>query len=225
MSDLIHHSSESNEHFTDPEVVEAGRDLMGRIELDPASNYWLNERVIRADCIYTRADNGYLQPWIGNTFLNPPGGLCDDQGRLVLRATKTRKDCRLTGSCGLPKGHEHRDVTSSMKAWWFKLVQEWKRGRVPQAVFIGFSIEVLQTTQNKVPKGLPPAIRFPFCIPRRRLAYWHWEGDQLVKGGSPTHASVIIYLPHSFNDIEKQTFKLVFSKWGECVWPDTMVVR
>lgn len=222
---IVHHSSESNEHFTAPDVVGGGRELMGSIELDPASNHWINDFVVKADCIYTKADNGFLQPWIGNTFLNPPGGLCDDKGQLVLRATKKRKDCRLTGECGLPPGHEHKGVTSSMKQWWFKLAKEWTRGRVPQAIFVGFSIEVMQTTQNNPPNGLPMAIHFPFCIPRKRLRYWNRQGDKLVEGSSPTHASVLIFLPHEFSIVEKQTFKLVFGKWGQCVWPDTMVVR
>lgn len=221
----VQHSSESNDHATAPDVVEASHELLGGIELDPASSHWFNERVVKADCIYTKADNGYLQPWLGTTFLNPPGGLCDDLGQLVLRATKKRKDCRITGDCGLPPGHEHNKVTSSMKRWWFKLAKEWTRRRVSGAIFIGFSIEVLQTTQNRPPNGAPLPIDFPFCIPKSRLKYWHREGDELIEGGSPTHASIIVYLPSEFSIVEKQTFKLVFGKWGRCVWPDTMVVR
>ena len=54
------HSSETNEHYTPTEIVEAARaTLGGTIDLDPAScaeaNGW-----IQAKQIYTRKDDGFL---------------------------------------------------------------------------------------------------------------------------------------------------------------------
>lgn len=235
MSGLIQHSSESNEHVTPPDLVEASRGIMGRIDLDPASDPWFNQ-VIRAKRIYTIRDNGFTKLWSGTTFLNPPGGLCDMYGHRVLRATREKKatktcpampalpDCRVDGRCGLPPDHEHPGTSSSMKLWWFKLVQEWMCKRVSCGVFIGFSIEVLQTTQNHV-DALPGAINFPFCVPRTRLRFWHAKKGKLVEGRSPTHANAIIYLPSEFSEEEKRVFQAVFGAWGNCVWPESPVSR
>ncbi len=54
-----------------PEVVDAVRDVLGRIDLDPASCDVANT-VVRATRIYTIADDGLAHPWRGTVFLNPP---------------------------------------------------------------------------------------------------------------------------------------------------------
>jgi ParB family chromosome partitioning protein len=84
---------------------------------------------------------------------------------------------------------------SSQKLWWFYGVREWLAGRMEAGIFVGFSIEVLQTTQVKRPRGLPVPAELPHCFPSRRIAYLKNENGVLVPGTSPPHASVIVYLP------------------------------
>lgn len=66
-------SSESNEWFTPAEYVNAARELMGGIDIDPASCEVAN-RVIQAAKYYTKQDNGLARSWRGRVWLNPPYG-------------------------------------------------------------------------------------------------------------------------------------------------------
>jgi phage N-6-adenine-methyltransferase len=65
------HQSGNYEWFTPPDVVQAARDVLGTIDLDPASCELANT-VVHAAKIYTAEDNGLDQPWQGRVFLNPP---------------------------------------------------------------------------------------------------------------------------------------------------------
>ena len=67
--------SEMNRHewYTPNAVVEAAREAMGAIDLDPASCAEANE-IVRAGAFYSRADNALARPWYGKVWLNPPFG-------------------------------------------------------------------------------------------------------------------------------------------------------
>jgi len=64
-------SHKSEEYYTPPEYIEAAREVMGAIDLDPASCETAQEWV-QATQFYTKEDNGLQQEWKGSIWLNPP---------------------------------------------------------------------------------------------------------------------------------------------------------
>lgn len=200
MSANVRHSSATNEHYTPAHVVELARQVLGGIVLDPFSSDEAQE-VVMATAHWTLAGaraggcNGFTSQY-GNVltpstvFENSPGGSCDDAGFPIVDAKAGVAKCEHSGSCGLPAPHEHVGRHSAQKRAWQKLVAEREAGRVSAAVFVCFSLELLQTSQVDAVGPLPTD--FPTCYPRTRLRYVQPGGEV---GKSPPHASCVVYLP------------------------------
>jgi ParB family transcriptional regulator, chromosome partitioning protein len=153
----IQHSSRTDQWFTPTYLVEKARNVLGMIDLDPASCEQANNTVKATNYFDTDSD-GLKSVWgtsPKSIYLNPPGGKLGNK--------------------------------SLTRLFWEKLVDFRDQGLLEHAIFMGFSLEQLQTTQNcKVAIG-----NFPICIPSKRVRFVSPEGTF----NSPTHANVICYVP------------------------------
>ncbi len=104
-----------------------------------------------------------------------------------------------------PPGGKVRNK-SEAALWWAKLAREFDAGRVSQFVFVGFTLEILRTTQDIEKYGdiMPLSQRFVRCFPRDRICF----------GGkkSPTHANVIVY-----GGPKRIRFIETFTHFGMCL--------
>lgn len=75
----ILHSSANDAWMTPIPILEAAREVLGKITLDPASSPEANERV-KAHMYFTKENDGLVRNWravyemTGSVWCNPPGG-------------------------------------------------------------------------------------------------------------------------------------------------------
>lgn len=200
------HLSSTWEHYTPIEVVEAARQTLGAFDLDPASCEDANKRV-KASRFLTVSDDGLQDgvPWRGRVFLNPPGGAFvlkeQDQLRVQQSLPKAKAKARIEQLKADNRALTERWGTKSRAcAWWRKLVEEFDAGRVRSAVFVGFTLEILRSSQGG--KWAEP-FDFARCFPRERL---HFDG------ADPTHGNVIVYLGG-----HDRRFRACFEQFGRVV--------
>lgn len=117
-----------------------------------------------------------------------------------------------------PPGGVTETRKSNAATWWDKLVKEYRSGRIEQALFMGFTLEIQRTTQQ----SNSWICDFPFCIPDERLDFLREQEDGTFRrGGQPAHANIIAYLPpldsrnwSHWEDPWSRAFKREFSAFG-----------
>lgn len=67
----IARSTGEDEWDTPSEFIQSAKEVMGKINVDPASSKRANER-IQADKFYTAKESGLDKEWEGNVWMNPP---------------------------------------------------------------------------------------------------------------------------------------------------------
>lgn len=170
-------SSGSDEWHTPGYIVEAVSDVLGGIDLDPASSVEAN-KVVGASRFLTREDNALVCLWNcagRSVYLNPPGGKIGNKSMSGL--------------------------------FWYRLMEH--RKHFSHAIYMGFSLEQLQTTQRYHSDSI---LDFSFCVPSKRIRFLS-PNDK--SKNAPSHSNVIVYIPGSVD--KNALFADTFKKFGKVV--------
>lgn len=197
----VNQSSGIVEYYTDPRLPAAAREVMGGIDLDPASCVLANAFGVFADQIYTRENDGLAQKWGGNVWLNHPfhrGEIpCpEDRSKCVkqicIKPTGRDKN-------GPPRGHIDERIPSN-KDWIKKAVSEYRGGNARAIILICFA----STSEG----WFRPLLNFPLCFLTPRTNYYRPDGSL---AGDVSKGSVIAYMgtdPTRFKRIFEEKHKL-----------------
>lgn len=121
-----------------------------------------------------------------------------------------------------------------VNGFWNRLCAEWAAQRVTQAIWIGYSLEQLQTLQNARAPFHP--LGFSMCIPKQRIAFIENEAKRIARlvkidaenevrrakgeklkrrsehADGPSHANYITYIGHRTPE-----FRAAFEPLGQVV--------
>jgi hypothetical protein len=95
-------ASTENEWYTPVRYLDAAREVLGGIDLDPASSEAANQ-IVKATRILTKHDDGLAHPWRGRVFLNPPYGRL--AGEFVTKLVDERQAGNVTAAVALVNAH------------------------------------------------------------------------------------------------------------------------
>lgn len=161
------HSSVSNEWFTPATYIEAARQVMGSIDLDPASCLEANQ-IVDAHEFYTEETNGLIRVWHGNVFLNPP------YGKVPTTVSVNKKGMITT-----------KVVQKSNQAIWTeKLLTEWYAHRIKSAILLVNAVPDREWFQPLWDDDRP------ICFTSSRIKFIAAGSG---KKNQPTHGNAFVY--------------------------------
>lgn len=159
-----------------------------------------------------------------------------DEANLIVKATRFYSEAEN----GLIRPWEGRVFINPpggvklVNAFWRILCDEWAAQRTTQAIWIGYSLEQLQTLQNAHAPFHP--LGFSMCIPKARIAFIENEAKRLERlakidaenvirrdkgeklrrrseiADGPSHANYITYIGHRTSE-----FRAAFEPLGQVV--------
>jgi|32_taG_2_1085360.scaffolds.fasta_scaffold21416_4 hypothetical protein len=193
-------NTKTNKEFeliTPYDLVIAAKEVMGEIDLDPASSKFANEYV-RANKIYTPSDDALnTDPWEGNVYLFPP------TEPYFWDAKQTR--WRSTRSHGA--GHSY---ISGAGVWWKTLKRKWLNKEIKQGIYFTNIIDMVMYCQD--------IFDFPICFLRSRpmmMRRYYKDDSVMIRTGG---TSIIVYLQPQDNVTKAtETFIDVYGPKGRII--------
>lgn len=183
MTRAAQHSSKSVEHYGPPGIGDMVREVFGG-DIDlDPASCEQANTLIGAKKFYS--SDGLDRPWSGNVYLNPPGGQIRREGR------------------------KHNQAA----LWYATLAHGFQRGRIRQAIFMVFNLELFRYAQRWAVRH---PLSFPVCFPADRIDFFKPGPDgRPVPQGAPAHPNSVIYMGPN-----ESKFAEVFGRWGAVISRD-----
>lgn len=195
-SQAAKHSANSSEWRLAPQHVARVHKVIGKPDLDPASNEEANE-LIKASRYFNKSEDGLVQAWGERSgkelsvYMNAPGG--------VERTTDLDRDGRLPFKPRLDSRGKLRLYESMPVLFWYRLQQLRQNGLLKHGIVVAFNIEALQVTQG-LPNDCPSMCDFLVCVGKKRIPFVDERGKL---GNAPAHSSAFIYVAGTVNERKK----------------------
>ena len=202
-ANLINQSSGEFEYYTPKLISCLAREVMGSIDLDPASSCIANEN-IKAAVYYTKDTNGLAHEWSGRVFMNHPFHRGEKPCAKKCIKDKCKKPTKAKPN---RRGHCITEEIPSNAQWINKLVDSYENGDVDEAIMICFA----STSET----WYWPLLNYPQCFPSGRIHYFKPDG---TISNSATKGSVITYLGKNV-----RRFAETFAKIGRVQVPYTYI--
>lgn len=177
-------SSESNEHYSPSLIVEPARATLGGIDLDPFSCRLANT-VVRAARHHalTEGRDGFMLPWFGRVFCNPPGGKIGRESSQAMAWYKFMMERNERVEAG---------IYVCFNLSFLQTSQGTPRGLpLPLDFPICYPSSRIDYLIDHLPK---PTAKDPKRKPTAKQAA-DFAATGLCEGGSPTNASCIVLVP------------------------------
>lgn len=82
----------NNNYMTPVWLLEIARNVLGCVDLDPCTEKTANDTGLQVKKYFTIEDDGLHQPWGGNVFCNPPGGMHGSESSQLVWLRKCIKE-------------------------------------------------------------------------------------------------------------------------------------
>lgn len=189
------HSSKSFEWGSPGHCIELGRQVLGRFDVDPASNAHWNQ-FVRAERFITKKQDGRKTPWV-------PGAPAPNKLVAQRRVARPKPYTAFVNSPNEGDGE-------LVAFFWRALSGYFELSWITSALWIGFSVEQLSRLQRVGAPSDP--LEHVTCVPCRRMHYRNRTGP---KKEQPGHASFITLLTSTRSEVER--FEATFGQLGRVI--------